>query len=67
MTHSPGIVTSYQGLLTCRIFLGLFEGMCFSANFSVHQSRTEWDSGGLLPGVNLYLASFYPRRMLQLR
>ncbi|KAL7283188.1 hypothetical protein ACG7TL_002615 [Trametes sanguinea] len=43
-----GLIKDYPGLLTCRFFLGLFEG-------------------GLLPGIVLYLSSFYPKRRLQLR
>ncbi|KAI0720833.1 MFS general substrate transporter [Cerioporus squamosus] len=43
-----GFVTTYEGLLACRFFLGLFEG-------------------GLLPGITLYLATFYPRTRLQFR
>ncbi|KAI0083166.1 major facilitator superfamily domain-containing protein [Irpex rosettiformis] len=47
-TTMQGVVTSYGGLLACRVFLGLFEG-------------------GLLPGITLYLAMFYPKDKLQLR
>ncbi|TFK91202.1 MFS general substrate transporter [Polyporus arcularius HHB13444] len=43
-----GFMTNFAGLVTCRFFMGFFQG-------------------GLLPGVSLYLASFYPRRKLQLR
>ncbi|RPD55939.1 MFS general substrate transporter [Lentinus tigrinus ALCF2SS1-6] len=43
-----GVMTSFAGLVTCRFFIGFFQG-------------------GLLPGASLYLASFYPRRKLQLR
>ncbi|KAI0781188.1 MFS general substrate transporter [Trametes elegans] len=43
-----GLVRDFTGLITCRFFLGLFEG-------------------GLLPGIVLYLSSFYPKRRLQLR
>ncbi|KAI0319666.1 MFS general substrate transporter [Amylostereum chailletii] len=43
-----GAVTTYQGLLVCRFFLGALEG-------------------GILPGIVLYLSSFYRRHSMQLR
>ncbi|KAI0087632.1 MFS general substrate transporter [Irpex rosettiformis] len=50
-TTLQGTVTSYGGLIACRFFIGLFEGMLC----------------GLPPGCMLYLSSFYPRQQLQLR
>lgn len=48
VTAFQGLVTSYGGLVACRVILGCCEG-------------------GLLPGLSLYVASFYPRSKLQLR
>jgi MFS family permease len=43
-----GFITSFAGLIVCRLFLGLFEG-------------------GILGGVIIYLAMFYPRHAMMLR
>ncbi|KZV96590.1 MFS general substrate transporter [Exidia glandulosa HHB12029] len=56
MVVSWGIVATLQGLV--KNYRGLlaarfFLGLC--------------EAGGLLPGVSLYIASFYPRSILQLR
>ncbi|THV06510.1 MFS general substrate transporter [Dendrothele bispora CBS 962.96] len=48
VTAFQGIVTSYGGLIVCRVFLGICEG-------------------GLLPGISIYIAAFYPRNKLQFR
>ncbi|EKM58174.1 uncharacterized protein PHACADRAFT_252274 [Phanerochaete carnosa HHB-10118-sp] len=50
-----GIVTALQGLVTT--YSGLIACRFFLGLFE----------GGLLPGLSLYLASFYPRQRLQLR
>jgi MFS family permease len=43
-----GFITSFAGLIVCRLFLGLFEG-------------------GILGGVIIYLAMFYPRHAMMVR
>lgn len=50
-----GIATVFQGFITS--YRGLIACRFFVGLFE----------GGLLPGICLYLASFYPRQMLQLR
>ena len=66
-----GLVTSYTGLIACRFFIGLFEGRLIMYSLSSFScDRTNVDSntvGGFLSGLILYLSSFYPRRILQLR
>ncbi|KAJ7158091.1 major facilitator superfamily domain-containing protein [Mycena filopes] len=59
-----GFVRNYSGLIVCRCFLGLFEGPGVLPPMFF---RSEFTSGGLLPGMTLYFASFYPRDTLQLR
>jgi MFS family permease len=62
-----GLVTSFNGLLVARFFLGLFEGQPFRHMFVDPNMLTCALSGGVFPGLVLYLSSFYPRRQLQWR
>ncbi|KAH0834817.1 major facilitator superfamily domain-containing protein [Lanmaoa asiatica] len=65
VSASQGLVKSYSGLLACRFFLGLIEGLDIPDYIilSIHPSGP----GGLLPGIVLYLSFFYPRKRLQIR
>lgn len=65
-----GVVTTYHGLLACRFFLGACEGV-YNPNFGSRYSSIELHHphpvGGLLPGIVLYMSSFYERHHLQVR
>ncbi|KAK7047268.1 hypothetical protein VNI00_006499 [Paramarasmius palmivorus] len=66
VTAFQGLITSYAGLVACRVVLGICEGMIIPSLMVAGQLILPV-LGGLLPGVSLYVASFYPRSKLQFR
>ena len=62
---SQATITSFEGLVICRFCLGLFEG---TSRLRIGQiTPLNIPSGGLLPGLILYMSMFYRRHQMQIR
>jgi hypothetical protein len=67
VTTMQGFIITYQGLLVCRFFLGLFEGLFKLGPFKPTLTLLTSLIGGAFPGVVLYLSFSYPRSRLNVR